>query len=107
MLIILRSFQTYNFKLLRNISLNIQKENLPKVCPESQELKGTGDTNMADTQVKKRRTSCTYTELKAVEEVLKMSFTRHGCEALVFVRVRESVCVFVCGFCWTLRGQKV
>lgn len=52
-------------------------------------------------------TSCTYTELKAVEEVLKMSFTRHGCEASVFVRVCESVCLCVCGFGWTLRGQKV
>lgn len=40
-------------------------------------------------------TSCTYTELKAVEEVLKMSFTRHGCEASVFVRVCESVCLCV------------
>jgi len=48
-------------------------------------------------------TFCTYTELKAVEEVLKMSFTRHGCEASVFVRA----CERVCGFSWTLRGQKV
>lgn len=39
-------------------------------------------------------TSGTYTDLKAVVKVLKMSFTRHGCEASVFVRVCQ--CVFVC-----------
>lgn len=49
---------------------------------------------MSDTQLKTTGHP-TLIELKAVEEVLKMSFTRHGCEASVFVRVCESVCLCV------------
>ena len=40
---------THDFKLLRDVPLNVQQEHLPKVSPESQELEQTAHTLITST----------------------------------------------------------
>lgn len=96
-------FQTYNFKLLRNISLDVQQVNLPKVCPESQELQG---TQTREPYKSKPRDIRHLYRLKSCGEGIKNEFYPAWLWSLS-VCACMPVCVCVCGFGRSPRGQKV